>query len=119
MLPSTNYTMQLLSGYLVDYSTRIVSTGGSTSFRAQGSLAYYASSQTCILWSWYYCTLYSPLAAPIFSGMSNVENGEILTKNTSALPAYYNLDRYIQLDIMTANTTNWTFTLMMLTIPQL
>ena len=51
-------------------------------------------------------SLYATLAAPNFSGTPTVSNREILTQNTSVLPAYYNLGRYIELDVMTANTAN-------------
>ena len=69
-----------MSGYLADYSTRIVSSGGSTSTTGQGYLSYYAlghifygpisiGSQTVATTSQLPdMSLYATLAAPIFSG---------------------------------------------------
>jgi len=114
-------TTQLLSGYLADYSTRIVSSGGSTSTTGQGYLAYYTlghtfygsvsiASDTVVTTSQRpTMSLYATLAAPNFSRTPTVSNREILTQNTSVLPAYYNLGRYIELDVMTANTANLDF----------
>ena len=114
-------TTQLLSGYLADYSSRIVSSGGSTSTTGQGYLSYSAlghifygsisiGSETVATTSQLPdMSLYATLAAPNFSGTPTVANREILTQNTSVLPAYYNLGRYIELDVMTANTANLDF----------
>ena len=114
-------TTQLLSGYLADYSSRIVSSSGSTSTTGQGYLSYYAlghifygsisigSNTVATTNQLPDISLYAPLAAPNFSGTPTVSNREILTQNTSVLPAYYNLGRSIELDVMAVGTANLDF----------
>ena len=114
-------TTQGLSSYLADYSSRIVSSGGSTNTSGQGYLNYYAvghifygsisiGSDTVVTTNQLpNMSLYATLAAPNFSGTPTVANREILTQNTSVIPAYYNLGRYIELDVMTSNTANLDF----------
>ena len=53
--------------------------------------------------------LYARLAGPHFSGTPTVLSKPILTQNTSCYPAWYSVGRYIELDVMTANTANLDF----------
>ena len=54
-------------------------------------------------------SLFATLAVANFSGTPTVVNREVLTQNTSVLPAYYNLGRYITMDVVTASTANLDF----------
>ena len=102
--------------YIADYSARIISYGGSSQVAGQGALSYNALSHA------FYgsvniagktvattdqlptMSLYATLANPDFSGTPTILSHPILFQNTSVLPAYYSLGRYIELDVMTANS---------------